>query len=451
ELWSETKDEQFFRISCLFRPWPSRGEVVMLTGHLAENELRGGLTFIERALGVEKAREFYEQESGAALSQSELARRLAADGFPVQQSHISRMNDAVRYLLPAIPAVLYGGLGRHQVERLSVMRKACMFAWERYAKGRTLVQDFDEFFQEVLSQFDVQADEFSAQRVQDELIGQMAELLGVDYDVLALDMTESESRQRALVSDPTPSSTPPALPEPGVIARPPANASPPTTGPAPTAQPASPASPTSTRESDADANEAGTASPTADDHLLQKHIVSPAPTTERLQSIQRMVADQLGDALPPDFSANVLQSIPVQAGGLYPISDVWYIDASLDTPERLRIHVAQFAREIADEARLDECIDDRPDGIGFACRAYAQDPGPLGRAVLALLACLSGQQPADVRLDNGQFVIDLSALLHGQGDATRRLSDTALVKLFRLLRLARRLLDLDAGAADAGT
>ena len=74
----------------------------MLTGHLAENELRGGLTFIERALGVEKAREFYEQESGAALSQSELARRLAADGFPVQQSHISRMNDAVRYLLPAI-------------------------------------------------------------------------------------------------------------------------------------------------------------------------------------------------------------------------------------------------------------------------------------------------------------------------------------------------------------
>ncbi|WP_179154323.1 ParB family protein [Citrobacter freundii] len=451
ELWSETKDERFFRISCLFRPWPSRGEVVMLTGHLAENELRGGLTFIERALGVEKVREFYEQESGAALSQSELARRLAADGFPVQQSHISRMNDAVRYLLPAIPTVLYGGLGRHQVERLSVMRKACMFAWERYAKGRTLVQDFDEFFQEVLSQFDVQADEFSAQRVQDELIGQMAELLGVDYDVLALDMTESESRQRALVSDPTPSSTPPALPEPGVIARPPANASPPTTGPAPTAQPASPASPTSTRESDADANEAGTASPTADDHLLQKHIVSPAPTTERLQSIQRMVADQLGDALPPDFSANVLQSIPVQAGGLYPISDVWYIDASLDTPERLRIHVAQFAREIADEARLDECIDDRPDGIGFACRAYAQDPGPLGRAVLALLACLSGQQPADVRLDNGQFVIDLSALLHGQGDATRRLSDTALVKLFRLLRLARRLLDLDAGAADAGT
>ncbi len=448
ELWSETKDEQFFRISCLFRPWPSRGEVVMLTGHLAENELRGGLTFIERALGVEKAREFYEQESSAAVSQTELARRLAADGFPVQQSHISRMSDAVRYLLPAIPTVLYGGLGRHQVERLSVMRKACMFAWERYAKGRSLVQDFDEFFQEVLSQFDTQGDEFAPQRVQDELIGQMAELLGVDYDVLALDMTESESRQRALASDPTPLSTPPVLPEPRAIARPPATTEPPIAGPALAAPPADrPAATTSTHESEANASQAGTAKPAADGDLLAEHIVSPAPTTERLQSIQRMVADQLGDALPPDFSENVLQSIPVQAGGLYPISDVWYIEPGLDTPERLRAHIAQFAREIAGEAGLDECIDDRPDGIGFACRARTQAPAPLSRAVLTLLACLAGQQSADIGRGNEQVLSSLPALLHGQGDAARRLSDTALVKLFRLLRLARRLLDLEAGAA----
>lgn len=444
ELWSETKDERFFRISCLFRPWPSRGEVVMLTGHLAENELRGGLTFIERALGVEKAREFYEQESGAALSQSELARRLAADGFPVQQSHISRMNDAVRYLLPAIPTVLYGGLGRHQVERLSVMRKACMLAWERYAKGRTLlVQDFDDFFQEVLSQFDTQADEFAPQRVQDELIGQMSELLGIDYDVLALDLTESESRHRALVSDPTPPTAPPTLPEPDTMARPPA-------APAPSAP--TPATTPGSREreggSGSDGSPAGSPMAAPGDRL-QGHIVSPAPTTERLQSIQRMVADELGDALP-DFSANVLQSIPVQAGGLYPISDVWHIDAGLDTPERLRIHIAQFAREIAGEAGLNQCIEDRADGVGFACHASAQPPSPQGRGVLALLASLAGQSFTDADLDGGQLAAELPALLHGQGDATRRLSDTALVKLFRLLRLARRLLDLESGVAGPG-
>ncbi len=166
ELWSESKDERFFRISCLFRPWPERGEIIALTGHLAENELRGGLTFIERALGVEKAREFYEQESGAALNQSELARRLAADGYPVQQSHISRMSDAVRYLLPAIPTVLYAGLGRHQIERLAVMRKSCERIWEHRAKDKRVALDFESFFQEVLTQFDTQVEDFSWQRVQ---------------------------------------------------------------------------------------------------------------------------------------------------------------------------------------------------------------------------------------------------------------------------------------------
>ncbi|CAM5208830.1 hypothetical protein CDEF62S_03770 [Castellaniella defragrans] len=447
ELWSATKDERYFRISCLFRPWPERGEIVALTGHLAENELRGGLTFIERALGVEKAREFYELESGCKLSQSELARRLAADGYPVQQSHISRMADAVRYLLPAIPTVLYAGLGRHQVERLSVMRKACERTWDRYVKDRPLVQGFDDFFQEVLSQFDTQGDEFSSPRVQDELIGQMADLLGIDYDVLALDLTESESRQRALVSDPTPPSSPPVLPKPGDIPRPLDRTVPYAAKAAPPAPPVGGfADAPPMHESDENAEAAVMA-----DNLLQEHIVSPAPTTERLQSIQRMLADQLGNALPPDFSASVLQSIPVQAGGLYPISDVWYIDPGLDTPERLRIHIAQFAHEIANEAGLGECINDRPDGIGFECHTRTQALAPLGRAVLALLACLAGQQLADISLDNGQVVNNLPVLLHGQGDATLRLSDAALVKLFRLLRLARRLLDLEAGPAGSGT
>lgn len=459
ELWSETKEERFFRISCLFRPWPERGEIVALTGHLAENELRGGLTFIERALGVEKAREFYEQESGAALSQSELARRLAADGFPVQRSHITRMADAVRYLLPAIPTVLYGGLGRHQVERLSVMRTACKRTWEHYAKDRSLPLDFDSFFQEVLAQFDTQGDEFAPQRVQDELIGQMSELLGIGYDVLALDLTESESRHRALVSDPTPPAAQPALPSPTAgtptppgaassIATPAAAAGPPPASP--------PASEPTLRHDDTAVGEAATGSqPAAPGDLLREHIVSPAPTTERLQSIQRMVADQLGDALPPDFSASVLQSIPVQLGGLYPISDVWYIDAGLDTPDRLRIHIAQFAREIAGEAGLDECIEDRADGIGFACRARGQAPSPLGRAVLTLLTSLTGQPVAEAGLDGAQLAADLPTLLHGHsqghGSGARRLSDTALVKLFRLLRLARRLLDLEAGTTAPGT
>lgn len=102
ELWQETRDERFFRLSCLFRPWTARGEILALTGHLAENELRGELTFIERALGVDKLRELYEREAGGALTQKELSDRLRRDGYPIGQSHISRMQDAIRCLLPSM-------------------------------------------------------------------------------------------------------------------------------------------------------------------------------------------------------------------------------------------------------------------------------------------------------------------------------------------------------------
>ena len=394
ELWSETKEERFFRIACLFRPWPARGEIVALTGHLAENELRGGLTFIERALGIEKAREFYEQESGQALSQSELARRLTADGYPVPQSHISRMNDAVRYLLPAIPTLLYGGLGRHQVDRLAVLRKACERTWERRALGRTVTVDFATLFQDVLTQFDTQPDDFSPQRVQDELVGQMAELLEADYDTLALEINDSESRQRALTSEPaapTPPAAPvvPAGPPPPVSAprQPPASSVPRDTTPvAPSAPAATPPAPLEAPEDQHGQR----------DERLQGHIVTPAPTTERLQSIQRMVADQLGDKLP-DFEADALRAIPVQVGGLYPISDVWYIEPSLDVPDRLRVHIAQFAREIGEEAAVADHIEASVGGIGFVCVAPAVGqaeavPG-VRRGGVALLGTCAARLP----------------------------------------------------------
>lgn len=454
ELWSETKDERFFRIPCLFRPWPQRGEVVMLTGHLAENELRGGLSFIERALGVEKAREFYEQEmgqdSGQPLSQSELARRLTADGFPLPQSHISRMQDAVHYLLPAIPNLLYGGLGRHQVERLAVLRKACERTWERRVLGSSLSVDFATLFQDVLAQFDTQPDNFSPQRVQDELVGQMAELLEADYDTLTLEIDDTESRQRALTSDPAP---PAARPAPSAASAAPAPepqrpSPPPSSLVAPSMQSSESGSPTTTGASVAASMVGAENEQSGDDRRderLQGHIVSPAPTTERLQSIQRMVADQMGDKLP-DFEADALRAIPVQAGGLYPISDVWYIEPGLDVPDRLRVHIAQFAREIAEEAGVVETVEPSDGGVGFACVAppAARAMPPFARAVLTLLQALCAAR-AVAGLDHARLADDLASLLYG-GGAYPRLSDAGLVKLFRLLRLARRLLDLEAGA-----
>lgn len=465
ELWSETKDERFFRIPCLFRPWPVRGEIIALTGHLAENELHGGLSFIERALGIERARELYEQESGQTLTQTELARRLSADGYPISQPHISRMQDAVRYLLPAIPTLLYGGLGRPQIERLTVLRKAGARIWEARSAHRHLNIDFPSLFNDVLALFDGDAEKFSIRRIQDELIGQMANLLEVDYDTLTLEITETENRQRVLSTDPSPHAPrhvePPVAPAVSgsntVSPTPPSS-----TAPAPPQE--SPERAQSRRTPTARVESPDTLpSPGSDrDERLHGHIVSPAPTTERLQSIQRLVADQMGDALP-DFEANVVQAIPVQAGGLYPISDVWYIEPGLDTPERLRIHIAQFAREIAGEVGRAEHIESVEDGIGFFCTTHAPSAGtqttPFNvRAVLSLLHTLSAAyRPstyASTALDELRLTDTLGPLLQGSKNAGKaqasRLSDTALIKLFRLLRLARRLLELEADT-DAAT
>lgn len=158
ELWRETRDEQFLRINCLFRPWPKRGDIVALTGHLAENDIHGELTFIERALGIERAKGLYEQEANEPISQREQARRLAADGYPVSQPHISKMQDTIHFLLPAIPNLLYSGLGKPQIERLTNLRRNAAKSWARYVDASEVSVDFESLFVEVLATFDDSGD-----------------------------------------------------------------------------------------------------------------------------------------------------------------------------------------------------------------------------------------------------------------------------------------------------
>ena len=473
ELWAETKDERFFRIPCLFRPWSARGEIVALTGHLAENELHGRLTFIERALGVEKARELYEQESGESLTQSELAERLTGDGYPITQPHVSRMQDAVRYLLPAIPSILYAGLGKPQIERLATLRKGAERAWERHAREKPPTVDFPSLWQEVLASFEAAPRDFTAERAQDELVGQMAEFLHLDYDALALEIVDAESAQRArsrelVLSTASQSS---AREEPVARAEPSsARAAPtPTTHPqgARSGVPAMPGAPMAARDS-APPTEGKRRSPDPEaerNARIEAHIVSPIETTERLRAIERTIAEATGES-PPDFKSNVLAAIPVQAGGLYPISDVWYIEPGLDDPERLRIHIAQFAREIAHEVGLAACIDSIEDGIGFLCTRprATKDPSPgiFGRAVLSLLGALSAGYLPTPRptIDGVRLIDDLAPLLLGPSPTRQssqtsmpaagpvRLSDVGIVKLFRLIRLARRLLERESPGAE---
>ena len=295
----------------------------------------------------------------------------------------------------------------------------------------------------MLSQFDTQADEFSPQRVRDELIGQMSELLGVDYDVLALDLTESEAvtvhwsatRRRPRHSRPCP--IPPGAGRPPVMRQRPRRPWPAWDGQAPSPTP------------DNAAGEASRATQSggASGDLLQAHRL--AGTDDGSDPIHPAHGRRpVGDALPPDFSANVLQSIPVQAGGLYPISDVWYIDPGLDTPDRLRIHIAQFAREIAAKRTWTGASMTVPTAsVSHAvARPHHRRAAPCWRCWRA------GPEPAESVWTTGN-----SPLICRHCCTARVISHDATERhrsgqaLFRLLRLARRLLDLEASTTDPGT
>ncbi|HEP8266560.1 TPA: transcriptional regulator, partial [Pseudomonas aeruginosa] len=168
----------------------------------------------ERAVGIQKAKAWYEEEKGEPVGIRELSRKLTDDGYPVSPSHISRMLDAVEILLPAIPSMLYSGLGVDRVSRILSLRKASLSCWKRLYSGEGI--DFEMLFQDTLAIFDSSPDEFIFERFQDELIDQMKRPLGLRYDQILLEITNGQQEQRrgTLVDLPAPAA-PPGIPAVG--------------------------------------------------------------------------------------------------------------------------------------------------------------------------------------------------------------------------------------------
>lgn len=463
ELYKETGDERYFRFNCLFRPWDKqRGEIIALTGHLAENDLKGDLKFIERAIGVKKAKVLYEQESGGeSISQRELARRLKADGYPVSQSHISKMLDTVEFLLPAIPSMLYSGLGVDRVSRILSLRKASLSCWKRLYSGEGI--DLEMLFQDTLAIFDSSPDEFIFERFQDELIDQMKRPLGLRYDQILLEITNGQQEQRrsTLVDLPTPAG-PPEIPPVGQE-----NPAASSTGQAQIQSPATGLQTSKTKSPPGTSTLPAPPPPVQQQQLtdeeraavLAGHIVSPVST--KIQQTRQRLAGLEGEHLPV-FDETALQAIPVQVGGLHPITDLWYIERSIDTPEILRQHIADLAEEIALHVGAPGEIVRIQGGVGYTYREPNEDREITDSALhlMTLLQALSGQvqvvlnthdqQTCRDALGEFQFSAGFAQLLLGQpttsdqpSSQAGRLNDAALVKLFRIIRLARRLVDLE--------
>jgi ParB family protein of integrating conjugative element (PFGI_1 class) len=437
ELWTETAEERFFKIPCLFRPWTARGEIIALTGHLAENELRGNLSFIERAMAVDQLRELYEQEAGKALTQKEFAARLTAEGFPVTQPHISRMQDAVEHLLPAIPKLLYGGLGKHQVERLIALRNVASGCWTRHAMGKDLGSDFPTFFRDVLATFDGELATFHVQRVQDELIGQLRKQLGSPLLEIAVEFCGADRTQTVAQDLPIEFEPLGLVPE----------------------EPVPNAEPTRVGERDVNGRRSGRSIPRQSPAQTEGPESEPDPEPDSARSNAAVAQPSVTSSAPHEsaegFASEGGRPTRAYTPNVGAATSLWMIAPDMDTPEELRGVIPQLAREIAQEGQVEDAIDMIDEGIGFVCHNHgANTPrSPFARGLLSLLSALSVCQLKNyhsttnvARLGDHIGPLLEGVMVGAHSTDSRRLSDEGFLKLVRMIRLVRRLVDLQTEA-----
>lgn len=151
ELNGETGERRYSQVPCLFRPWNCESDVLL--AHLRENDLRGSLSFIDKARAVFDAKRLIEEESAhGEITHKDLGIALRASGYSIGSGAISQMAYAVRTLLPLIPQALEAGMGKHQVERIRALERAARSIWKSRCSGSDT--DFDDVFAALCQRYD---------------------------------------------------------------------------------------------------------------------------------------------------------------------------------------------------------------------------------------------------------------------------------------------------------
>ena len=162
-----------------------------------------------------------------------------------------------------------------------------------------------------------------------------------------------------------------------------------------------------------------------------------------------------------------MRAIPVQAGGLHAISDVWYIERNTDTPEELRKVLRTLVFEVAQLCDVPgELLKPTDFALGFTLSTPQSELTARGTTSWQFLQSLTGMYSyvvsrdpetaealkASIAEENATFALNLGQLLLGDplfdskpASTEGRMTDAAVVKLFRVIRLARRLIELEAG------
>lgn len=456
ELWEETHDPKFWSIRCLFKPWKNEGDLSCLIGHLAENDLRGDLSFVERALAIADIKVMYEKgEFGEQkLSHRQLSERLKADGYTISHPILFRMEQCLTYLYPAIPNVLLAGMGKPQIEKLLTLRSNAISFFKSHNKTEN---DLNTLWQAVLSPMDNDPSAFSLTVVQDELIGAMVTELdhAVTYEDIYFDISLDEHKQRrqenefqsSLQNNDGEAITAQVIisdsPSPLVSENVPKSVK---TDLIKTDKKVTPAIADISDEVEEAIDNSDSVIPDISTNMSDSSATEIKDTTENTNS--RHIFDQFG--MTPGMSLREQQEKRAEHNGLtfantghQPVTDIWQIFPAFDSFKRLAQEANGLAYDILRGAglnpktlitypRAEEDITD----FTFSIEPLPTEAvgNPLSESLYELVAMLAS--------DNHHEMLSWTVsetLLAGNTTESAGISDILLVKIFRLIRIVRRM------------
>ncbi|MGL4859093.1 MAG: ParB family protein [Enterobacteriaceae bacterium] len=418
ELWEETREERFRRIQCIFKPWPGRLQCVI--GHLAENDVRGDLSFIEKSFGVAKARSIQEEILGRALSQRELADLLNREGYPIHHSSISRMEYVIKQLYPCLPTLLESGLSRGQVVPIINLRMAAERAWDKFSLNTDVVKTFENVFAEVCHSLD-DPEHYTLETLKDELIAALLREIPspeVTYDRWLIELDPKEQNRRKLFGDPEP------IPQHVINAD-------------------HQVVPVDISSEGRQTKSAGRREGQIDLHDQSNQSRVPTlPDDLATDVIQQEPQDNEQPLLPESAISD--SSVSFANTGLEPVMDIWRISALQDDIEHLQDAAFRLVFELAEvlEAEQELCEDNTPDSVGYRLQVEVHMASPLTR----LLVGLSGD--ANVSLS----AVELTNILIGTAQPVDwpLFDDIQVVKFLRLIRVVRRLREIQRQSQQGG-
>lgn len=456
ELFEETHDPKFWSIDCIFKPWQGEADDISsridtLVGHLAENEVRGDLSFVEKALGVRDVKALYEEKFQEKFSHSKLAQKLTEQGYPIGQQIISRMEQCLVYLYPHIPNVLLKGLGKPQIEKLLTVYRNAQNSWDNhlYRVQTEPVGNFDEIWVATLSPMDEEPDSFSVTDFQDSLIGAITEAFGdqLEYSVFKaeIDLEERKlarirEKQAEIAQQAQASEERLAEPEPVKTK---AKSEPVNTD---TEQTKSVAGDDVTSEADESHSET--------EPVFNDESENDLPVFDQIddgEDLTERVLNHFADlGMQPGVNPEAERAMQAVENGLefanvgrQPVSNIWKI-----YPNRQhKMEAYSLALDIADELGFAHCVEHivkEPVDYSFRVKALAGEHSEFVRAMHGVLVALSTDQ-----IDTADYTnaISMSGIdLLGTLAVEPAISDLCLVRLFRLIRVARYIKQQARGA-----